>query len=73
MLGVLRERRGTCRTKRALLKLLAMEQQIEIALVVEIYEMIKHNRPRPEACSQNIRLRACRRRIATRWNAFEPM
>jgi len=37
VLGVLRERRGTCRTKRALLKLLAMEQQIEIALVVEIY------------------------------------
>jgi hypothetical protein len=45
LLGVLRESRGTCSTKHALLKLLAMEQQIEIALVVGIYEMSERNTP----------------------------
>lgn len=44
-LAVLRESCGTCSTKHALLKLLAMEQQIEIALVVGIYEMSGHNTP----------------------------
>jgi hypothetical protein len=44
-LAVLRESRGTCSTKHALLKLLAMEQQIEIALVVGIYEMSERNTP----------------------------
>jgi hypothetical protein len=45
LLGVLREGHGTCSTKHALLKLLAMEQQIEIALVVGIYEMTEYNTP----------------------------
>jgi hypothetical protein len=44
-LAVLRESRGTCSTKHALLKQLAMEQQIEIALVVGIYEMSERNTP----------------------------
>jgi hypothetical protein len=45
VLGVLRETRGTCSAKNTLLKLLAMEQQIEIALVVGTYEMTEYNTP----------------------------
>jgi hypothetical protein len=44
-LVVLREGRGTCSTKHALLRRLAMEQDLEIALVVGIYEMNAQNTP----------------------------
>ena len=44
-LAVVRESCGTCSTKHALLKLLAVEQQIEIELVVGIYEMSERNTP----------------------------
>jgi hypothetical protein len=44
-LVVLREGRGTCSTKHALLRRLAMEQGLEIALVVGIYEMNAQNTP----------------------------
>ena len=44
-LVVLREGCGTCSTKHALLRRLAMEQGLEIALVVGIYEMSGHNTP----------------------------
>ncbi len=44
-LAVLREGRGTCSTKHALLGRLAMEQRLEIALVVGIYEMDAQNTP----------------------------
>ena len=45
MLAVLREGRGTCSTKHALLRRLALELDIEIALVVGIYEMTEQNTP----------------------------
>src|SRR5216684_2180856 len=44
-LVVLREGRGTCSTKHALLHRLATEQDLEIALVVGIYEMNAQNTP----------------------------
>jgi hypothetical protein len=44
-LVVLRESRGTCSTKHALLRRLAMEQNLEVALVVGIYEMNAQNTP----------------------------
>jgi hypothetical protein len=44
-LVVLREGRGTCSTKHSLLRRLAMEQDLEIALVVGIYEMNARNTP----------------------------
>jgi hypothetical protein len=44
-LVVLREGRGTCSTKHALLRRLAAEQDLEIALVVGIYEMSGQNTP----------------------------
>jgi hypothetical protein len=44
-LVVLREGRGTCSTKHALLRRLAKEQDLEIALVVGIYEMNAQNTP----------------------------
>jgi hypothetical protein len=44
-LVVLREGRGTCGTKHALLRRLAMEQDLEISLVVGIYEMNAQNTP----------------------------
>jgi hypothetical protein len=44
-LVVLREGRGTCSTKHALLRRLAIEQDLEIALVVGIYEMSGQNTP----------------------------
>jgi hypothetical protein len=44
-LAVLREGRGTCSTKHALLKQLAAEQGIDIALVIGIYQMTARNTP----------------------------
>jgi hypothetical protein len=44
-LVVMREGRGTCSTKHALLRSLAMEQDLEIALVIGIYEMSEKNTP----------------------------
>ncbi|MHB8380800.1 MAG: hypothetical protein ACYDC3_00465 [Candidatus Binataceae bacterium] len=44
-LVVLRERRGTCSTKHALLARLALEQRLEIALVIGIYRMNERNTP----------------------------
>ncbi len=42
---VIREHRGTCSTKHALLKRLADEQQLEIALMIGIYYMNERNTP----------------------------
>jgi hypothetical protein len=42
---VLHESRGTCSTKHALLRRLAMEQGIDVALVIGIYEMHGRNTP----------------------------
>jgi len=44
-LAVLVEQRGTCSTKHALLRRLAIEQGLPIALVVGIYEMTGRNTP----------------------------
>ena len=44
-LVVLTEQRGTCSTKHALLRRLAMEQGINLELVLGIYEMNEHNTP----------------------------
>jgi len=42
---VLTEQRGTCSTKHALLRRLAIEQELDIALVLGIYEMTERNTP----------------------------
>jgi hypothetical protein len=42
---VLTEERGTCSTKHALLRRLAIEQNLDIALVLGIYEMAEQNTP----------------------------
>lgn len=44
-LVVMREHRGTCSTKHALLARLALEQRLEIALVIGIYQMNERNTP----------------------------
>lgn len=44
-LAVVREGHGTCSTKHALLKELGIEQRIDVALVVGIYEMNESNTP----------------------------
>jgi hypothetical protein len=44
-IAVLRERRGTCSTKHALLRRLAIEQDLEIELVMGIYLMSGRNTP----------------------------
>ncbi len=44
-LAVLREQRGTCSTKHALLARLAAEQQLPISLMLGIYEMNERNTP----------------------------
>lgn len=44
-LAVLTEQRGTCSTKHALLRRLAMEQGIHLVLVLGIYEMNERNTP----------------------------
>ncbi len=44
-LAVMREGRGTCGTKHALLKRLAIEQKIDIVLMLGIYEMTERNTP----------------------------
>jgi hypothetical protein len=42
---VMREGRGTCSTKHALLRRLAIDQGIDVALVIGIYEMHERNTP----------------------------
>lgn len=42
---VLAEERGTCSTKHALLRRLAIEQEFDLALVLGIYEMTERNTP----------------------------
>ncbi len=42
---VLTEQRGTCSTKHALLRRLAIEQNLDVALVLGIYEMAEQNTP----------------------------
>ncbi|HVA80534.1 MAG TPA: hypothetical protein VNF29_06385 [Candidatus Binataceae bacterium] len=42
---VMRERRGTCSTKHALLARLAVENRLEVALVIGIYKMTERNTP----------------------------
>jgi len=42
---VLRERRGTCSTKHALIRRLALEQELDVALAVGIYQMTAQNTP----------------------------
>jgi hypothetical protein len=44
-LTVLTERRGTCSTKHALLRRLAIEQGIDLVLILGIYEMNERNTP----------------------------
>jgi len=44
-LAVISEGRGTCSTKHALLRRLALEQDLEIALVIGIYQMNARNTP----------------------------
>jgi hypothetical protein len=44
-LAVLAERRGTCSTKHALLRRLALEQDFDLVLVLAIYEMNERNTP----------------------------
>jgi len=44
-LAVLREEHGTCSTKHALLMELALEQKLDVALVIGIYEMTARNTP----------------------------
>jgi hypothetical protein len=44
-LVVMREKRGTCSTKHALLRRLAAEQSVDVALVLGIYEMHGRNTP----------------------------
>lgn len=44
-LAVLNERRGTCSTKHALLRRLAIEQGIDLVLMLGIYEMNERNTP----------------------------
>ena len=45
LFGVIREHRGTCSTKHALLCRLALEQDLKIALVIGIYRMNARNTP----------------------------
>jgi hypothetical protein len=45
VLGVIRQQRGTCSTKHALLCRLALEQDLKIALVIGIYRMNARNTP----------------------------
>lgn len=42
---VLKERRGTCSTKHALLRRLAIEQKADVSLILGIYEMNARNTP----------------------------
>src|SRR5580693_6979785 len=44
-LVVLTERRGTCSTKHALLRRLSIEQEIDLLLILGIYEMNERNTP----------------------------
>jgi hypothetical protein len=53
---VLNEARGTCSTKHALLRRLATEQELEIALVIGIYAMNGRNTPGAGAVLEKHRL-----------------
>jgi hypothetical protein len=44
-LVVIRENRGTCSTKHAILRRLAIEQAVDVALVIGIYAMHERNTP----------------------------
>src|SRR5437016_6324405 len=55
-LSVMRERRGTCSTKHALLARLAIEQRLQISLMLGIYEMSELNTPGVGAVLRHHRL-----------------
>ncbi len=55
-LAVLQEARGTCSTKHALLRRLALEQNLQIALILGIYEMNQRNTPGVGSVLQRYRL-----------------
>jgi hypothetical protein len=57
-LTVLTEQRGTCSTKHALLRRLAIEQRIDLVLMLGIYEMNERNTPGVGAVLQRHRLKA---------------
>jgi hypothetical protein len=55
-LAVISEGRGTCSTKHALLRRLAMEQHLNIALVIGIYQMNQRNTPGVEMVLEKYQL-----------------
>jgi hypothetical protein len=57
-LTVLTEQRGTCSTKHALLRRLAIEQRIDLVLMLGIYEMNERNTPGVGAVLERHRLKA---------------
>jgi hypothetical protein len=57
-LAVLTEQRGTCSTKHALLRRLAIEQGIDLVLVLGIYEMNERNTPGVGSVLQRYGLKA---------------
>jgi hypothetical protein len=57
-LSVMREGRGTCSGKHALLARLAIEQRLPISLMIGIYEMSKRNTPGVGAVLRRSRLAA---------------
>jgi len=57
-LTVLTEQRGTCSTKHALLRRLAIEQRIDLVLMLGIYEMNEGNTPGVGSVLQKHRLKA---------------
>jgi len=57
-LAVLTEQRGTCSTKHALLRRLAIEQRIDLVLMLGIYEMNERNTPGVGAVLERYRLKA---------------
>ena len=62
---VLKENRRTCSTKHALLRRLAIEQNLDIVLILGIYEMSEQNTPGVGAVLAKYGLAILRRRIAT--------
>lgn len=63
-LVVIRENRGTCSTKHAILRRLAIEQAVDVALVIGIYAMHERNTPALAPSSENMDSHLCPRRIA---------
>jgi hypothetical protein len=57
-LAILTEQRGTCSTKHALLRRLAIEQGIDLVLVLGIYEMSERNTPGVSSVLQKYGLEA---------------